>query len=198
MILINHIFSFLCYQDPSRSFVIADNLLPLCQRCTGLYIGMGLSFLWLLLSHHYKKGLPSRSILYVNIVCLLLMPVFGFHILDPGPEWRLWSGLIYGNAIVYLLLPAALIIYNKDKKFIYHPDYSTNSFWILFAFLNSIPFWFPIQSVWFYYVVLILILLGLLCIVIGVSVVTLSVLRKFTKSVIMKGFYYEFPENKYT
>jgi hypothetical protein len=119
------------------------------------------------------------------------MPIFGFHLLDPGPAWRLWSGLVYGNAIVSLLLPAALIIYNKDRRFSYHTDSSTTSFWIFFALLNSIPLWFPAQSVWFYYATLILMFVGLLSVVIGVLVVTVSLIRKFVQSAILKGFYYE-------
>ncbi len=172
-----YIFSFLCSQDASRSFTIAGHLMPLCQRCTGLYAGMGLSFLWLLVTRNHKKGLPPRSIVYVNIVCLLVMPIFGFHLLDPGPAWRLWSGLVYGNAIVSLLLPAALVIYYEDRRSDYHTDSSTTSFWIFFAFLNSIPLWFPVQSVWFYCAVQLLMLVGLLCIVIGVSAVIISSIK---------------------
>jgi len=59
----------------------------------------------------------------------LAMPIFGFHLLDPGPAWRLWSGLIYGNAIVSLLLPAVFIIYNQDRRFSKGTDPSTTSFW---------------------------------------------------------------------
>ena len=191
MNVIAYIFSFLCSQDPIRSFTIAGHLMPLCQRCTGLYVGMGLSFFWLLISHNHKKGLLTLSIVCVNIMCLLAMPIFGFHLLDPGPAWRLWSGLIYGNAIVSLLLPAALIIYSKNRKFIDHTNPSITSFWIFFAFLNSIPIWFPIQSSWFYFVVLLLIFVGLLCVVFGVSIVAVSIITRFAKSAILKGFYYE-------
>lgn len=192
-----YIFSFLCSQDASRSFTIAGHLMPLCQRCTGLYVGMGLSFIWLLLNRYHKKGLLPRSIVYVNILCLLAMPIFGFHLLDPGPVWRLWSGLIYGNAIVSLFLPAILIICNEERKFVDHTDFSTTSFWILFIFLNSIPIWFPVQSVWFYYAVLLLMLVGLLCVVFGVSAVTVSLIKVYVKLAILKGFYYERSENQY-
>ena len=190
MNVIVYIFSFLCNQNPFRSFMIADHLMPLCQRCTGLYTGMGLSLLWFLVSCNYNKGLPPREIIYVNIICLLLMPVFGFHFLDPGPAWRLWSGLIYGNAIVSLFLPAAFIIYNKNRRITSHKNSSTFSFWIFFAFLNSIPLWFPIQSVWFYYAEFILILLGLMCIVIGILIVIVFLMKRFVKFAIVKGFCY--------
>jgi len=190
------IFSFLCSQDASRSFAIAGHLMPLCQRCSGLYAGMGISFLWLL-SRNHKKDLPPRSIVYVNIVCLLAMPIFGFHLLDPGPAWRLWSGLVYGNAIVSLLLPAVFIICNEDIRSDYITNYSTTSFWIFFAFLNSIPLWFPAQSLWFYYAVLLLMLVGLLCVVFSVLAVIVFLIKAYVKLAIFKGSYYEHSKNQY-
>ncbi len=165
--------------------------MPVCQRCTGLYMGIGLTFLWLLLSRNDTKGFP---IVYVNIMCLLIMPVFGFHFLDPGPAWRLWSGLIYGNAIVTLFLPAVIIIYNKDRQHRSRKNFSTNSFWILFVFLNSIPFWFPFQSIWLYYATLLSAIAGMLGIVICILLVIVSLIKKFAKYVILKGFYYERPK----
>jgi len=158
---------------------------------------MGFSFLWLLVTRNHKKGLPPRSIVYVNIVCLLTMPIFGFHLLDPGPAWRLWSGLVYGNAIVSLFLPAILIICNEERKSVYHTDSSTTSFWIFFAFLNSIPLWFPVQSVWFYYAALLLVFIGLLGVVFGVSAVIIFLIKAYVKSAILKGFYYERSGNQY-
>jgi uncharacterized membrane protein len=178
MSLINYIFSFLCSQDPTRSFEIAGRLLPLCQRCTGVHLGLGISFIYLLATRHYKKGLPPKSILYVNIASLLIMPIFGFHLLDPGPAWRLWSGLIYGNAIAYLLLPATSIICKKGKVQGTYTRASISAFFILFAFLNSIPLWFPIQSGLFFYAVIILALIGLLCTLFCLASVTAILIRK--------------------
>jgi|GEM_PF-1649191 len=222
MTVVSYIFSFLCSQDPSRSFAIGGHLLPFCQRCTGLYLGLGITFIYLLVSRHYKKGLPPRSVIYVNIASLLVMPVFGFHLLDPGPAWRLWSGLIYGNAIASLLLPATSIIctgsrisqvsrlyrhFDRAKraeksiqtaKFhfpysrpIYEKQYegrvfgqytklSTFAFFVLFAFLNTLPIWFPIQSTFLYYTVLTLALIGLLCVLFCLVSVMAFLIKRMT------------------
>jgi len=185
MTVVSYIFSFLCSQDPSRSFVIAGHLLPFCQRCTGLYLGLGITFIYLLLSRHYKKGLPPTSVIYVNIASLLIMPVFGFHLLDPGPAWRLWSGLIYGNAIVSLLLPAASIICSRGKVWGQYTKPSTFAFFVLFAFLNTLPFWFPIQSGFFTYAVLTLALIGLLCVLFCLVPVMAFLIKKITVSLIL-------------
>jgi len=32
----------LCHHDPARTLVVADRLLPVCARCTGLYVGAAL------------------------------------------------------------------------------------------------------------------------------------------------------------
>ena len=185
---INYIFSFLCGQDASRSFAIAGQLLGFCQRCTGVYVGMGISFLYLLLSRQYRKGLPPLSILYVNIASLLIMPVFGFHIFDPGAAWRFWSGLIFGNAVVFLLLPAVSTILNEGRIIGHHTKTSTLCFFALFAFLNTIPLWFPIQSIYFYYAALGVSFTGLVCVLFCVIAITGFLIKKTVVLVNLKGF----------
>jgi len=106
------------------------------------------------------------------------MPVFGFHFLDPGSAWRLWSGLIYGNAVAYLLLPAASIICNQGRTFGQYTKVSTSSFFVLFAFLNTIPLWFPIQSSLFTYAVLTLAFTGLLCVLFCVVAVIVFLIKR--------------------
>jgi uncharacterized membrane protein len=195
MKVVSYIFSFLCNQDASRSFEIGGQLLPFCQRCTGVYVGMGISFVYLLLSDHYKKGLPRSSILYANIASLLIMPVFGFHLLDPGPAWRFWTGLVFGNAIAFLILPAASIIRKEGKASGYHTRVSTILFWVLFGFLNAMPFWFPIQSSYFYYVVVMVALIGLLCLLFCMVTITVFLTRKIVVYLILKGFSNECAKN---
>ena len=188
MSALNYLFSFLCSQDPLRSFTIEGHLLPFCQRCSGLYIGIGISFIYLLLSGHYKKGMPPRSVVYVNIASLLMMPVFGFHFLDPGPVWRFWSGLIYGNAVASLLLPATFVFCNRGRVFGQYTNFTTLKFFALFAFLNTMPLWFPIQSTFLYYVVLILASMGFFCVLSCLIALIVFLMKKMIVSLILKGF----------
>jgi uncharacterized membrane protein len=187
MSIINYIFSLLCSQDPLRSFAIDGHLLPFCQRCTGVYLGLGISFFYLLLSRHYKKGLPPASVIYINIASLLIMPLFGFHLLDPGPAWRFWSGLIYGNAIASLLLPATSIICNRGRAFGQYTKTSTLWFFVLFVFLNTIPLWFPIQSMLFYYLILMFAFTGLFCVLFCLIAITVFCVKRVIASLILKG-----------
>jgi hypothetical protein len=149
---------------------------------------LGISFVYLLVSRHYKKGLPPRGIIYVNVASLLMMPIFGFHFLDPGSAWRFWSGLIFGNAIASLLLPATSIVCNEGKVLGHYTKVSTFWFFVLFAFLNTIPLWFPIQSSFFYYAVLILAFVGLLCVLFCAVAVTTFLVKKTVVLLILKGF----------
>jgi hypothetical protein len=149
---------------------------------------MGVSFIYLLMGRYYKKGLPPRCIIYTNIASLLMMPVFGFHLVDPGPAWRLWSGLIFGNAIAFLLLPGASIICNGGNTLGQYTKVSTFSFFALFAFLNTIPLWFLAQSGYFYYTVIILTFVGLLCVLFCVIAVIASLMTKTVVFLILKGF----------
>jgi len=148
---------------------------------------MGVSFIYLLMGRYYKKGLPPRSILFVNVASLLAMPIFGFHLFDPGSAWRLWSGLIFGNAIAFLLLPGTSIICHEGKAFGQYTKLSTFSFFALFVFLNTIPLWFPVRSGYFNYAVLIFAFIGLLCVLFCILAVTAFLIRKMTVSLILKG-----------
>ena len=189
------LFSFLCHQNAARSFEIEGLLLPLCQRCTGVYVGMGISFIWLLANRYYKKSLLPRSIIYVNIVSVAIMPIFGFHLLDPGPGWRLWSGLIFGNAVAFLILPGSSLICNEGKVAKSYTRLSTLSFFVMFIFLNTIPFWFPIQSIYFYYMILTLIFIGLLCVLFCIVSILAFLAKKTLTLLILKGFRNEYTRN---
>lgn len=195
MSILRTIFSFLCHQNAERCFDIDGLLLPLCQRCTGVYVGMGISFIWLLANCYYKKGLPPRTVIYVNIVSSVIMPVFGFHLLDPGPGWRLWSGLIFGNAVAFLILPGSSLICNECKAAKSYTRLSTLSFFVVFIFLNTIPLWFPIQSSYFYYMILAFVLIGLLCVPFCIVSVLIFLIRKIVALLILKEFRNEYAGN---
>ncbi|MBP8304003.1 MAG: DUF2085 domain-containing protein [Phycisphaerae bacterium] len=180
---VHALFSLICHQDPDRSFTIAGTVLPCCQRCTGLYLGLAVGLMVQLLSASYKRGLPPKGILYTLIACLLVMPVFGFHLLDPGPGWRFWTGLIYGDALAYLLLPAVFTIATRGTAVGPYTPRSAMAFWAQFAFVNALPLWFPVQSAAFVYAVLALDLAGalgvILCLAVCLAVIVQTALGRF-------------------
>ena len=187
---VNYIFSFLCSQDALRSFAICDHTLPFCQRCTGLYLGLALTLIYLFATRHYKKGIPPRSILCTNIACIAVMVVFGFHFLDPGPAWRLWSGLLFGNAIAYLIFTGTWQFHKGPANSSYSRA-SILAFFAFFAFLNTIPLWFPLESVALYLLVNILALIGLIGPLICGLIVTGELIKRIIRFSVLKGVAHE-------
>jgi hypothetical protein len=50
--LLNHISSFVCHQDPTRTLTVASRMLMLCARCTGIYA----SFLFVWIGLHFAPA----------------------------------------------------------------------------------------------------------------------------------------------
>jgi uncharacterized membrane protein len=82
----------ICHQRPERSFHWADAQLPVCARCTGLYVGAALgAFLWLALARRYRS--PQRRAVLMSLIVAgtptaftaLTAWVGGF---DPPNVWR--------------------------------------------------------------------------------------------------------------
>ena len=122
--------------------MINGDVMPFCQRCTGVYLGLGITFIYLLLTRYYRRGSPSGGILLTNLASIAVMVVFGYHILDPGARWRLWSGLIFGNAVAWLVFPSAWELWAQSDC---TPRSPASGFWLLFVFLNTIPLWFTFE-----------------------------------------------------
>lgn len=182
MDLIWNIFSYVCGQTPDRSFHIAGEILPVCQRCTGLYIGMAMTYLLVFLNGSYRRGLPPRAILIANIACILIMPPFGYHLIDPGPQWRFWTGLIYGNALATLFTTAGFSLIRERETFTSHwSDKQSYHFWILLLLINLLPFIFPIQTKWCYTIATICITMGFFITITIITLVAGSLLWHLTQ-----------------
>ncbi len=151
----------MCGQTSFRSFCIAGHLLPVCQRCTGLYLGMTLAYLLLFSNSSFRAGLPPRSIIITCIISLLIMFPFGYHLIDPGPSWRFWTGLLFGNALGVLLSTAGFNLMTIKKSLSTNWNQSqTLQFWILLAVINLLPIFLPVQTSWCYVLFLSAIVIG--------------------------------------
>ena len=140
MDVVESLSSFFCCGNELRSFVVSGRALPFCQRCTGVYLGLGITFIYLLATRYYRRRSPRGVVLLTNLLCIGVMVVFGYHILDPGARWRFWSGLIFGNAVAWLVFPSAWELWaGSDCR----PRSVGAGFWLLLVFLNTMPLWFP-------------------------------------------------------
>jgi len=101
------IFGFLCTQDPAHTWAPGGDLLPVCQRCTGLYVGAAFALVLLL----RFRPLTDARYRWLHAIFLLIMTPFGFHLVPHGAVLRTTSGYWFGFGVVGLLwlLPEARI-----------------------------------------------------------------------------------------
>jgi uncharacterized membrane protein len=107
----------LCHRLPERSFIIAGHQLPLCARCTGMYLGMLIGAAFLLKRGRLRAArLPPKPIILTLIGFIGLMGIDGLNstisVLPDAPQlWhttnflRITTGTLYGLAISLLLPP---------------------------------------------------------------------------------------------
>lgn len=106
-----------CHQLGSHSLVIAGHQLPLCARCSGIYLGALVTLIMLIVLRPLAGGLPHPR------VAPLLIFMFGAMVFDglnstfeslPGAaflyettNWgRLITGALAGIALMFVLYPA--------------------------------------------------------------------------------------------
>ncbi|MBN2507138.1 MAG: DUF2085 domain-containing protein [Verrucomicrobia bacterium] len=110
MAIWQQVFGFVCGQNPAHAWAPGGEMLPLCQRCTGLYAGAAAALL-LQLALRLR---PGPRFLQTHGLFLLAMIPLGFRGMPDGPLVRTLSGLLYGFGVVSFLwllpgerLPAA-------------------------------------------------------------------------------------------
>jgi uncharacterized membrane protein len=104
-----------CHQIASHTLEIGGKLLPLCARCTGMYIGtlMALAFLANGKKHSLRPSLPKIILLAVLFLVFVvdgtnsMLSTF-FHVAPlypPSNLVRLGTGLAMGMILANILLP---------------------------------------------------------------------------------------------
>lgn len=107
----------ICHQIVARSFLIEADPMPLCARCTGIYLGVAAALILALVRGRVRVGrVPPLPILLVFGVFVAFMGIDGvnsyFHlfpgftgIYEPNNTLRLVSGMLCGIAVGTVLLP---------------------------------------------------------------------------------------------
>ena len=114
MNLLNHIGSFVCHQDPTRTMLLGTALLPLCARCAGIYASflfswIGLSIVprtrrWVLTSS--LEALPAIAFLATGLILSVAEAARYFSL---GSAERMFAGAAAGTGLALMLRP----IYNQ-------------------------------------------------------------------------------------
>lgn len=108
--LLIQIASLVCHQLPSKAFNLNELTMPLCSRCTGIYVGFLIALIFqLILGSQKRDKFPSLGVSLFNIFFILLMPIQALS--SQSLPWlnnnhlRFLTGLLFGGSINILFLP---------------------------------------------------------------------------------------------
>jgi len=113
----------ICHQLSHRTPVISGLHLPLCARCTGIYLGVVCGYLYILIRGKWRSGdlpNPPYGFILAGFICLTFIDGFTtFLKLRPESEYlRVLTGLFTGSALptfAYPLLIGEITDKTSDK-----------------------------------------------------------------------------------
>jgi uncharacterized membrane protein len=107
----------ICHQIPERSFHLGGHQLPLCARCTGIYMGAlaGFTVMWLT-GRKRPAGLPPTPITLIFVGFIVVLAIDGLnsyltffpgvpHLYEPQNWLRLTTGSLEGLALSAFVYP---------------------------------------------------------------------------------------------
>ena len=117
---LKHIFSYVC--GSPNIWSLGGQLLPFCQRCTGLYVGGVVAAVLYALFHPR----PTRRVLALHGILLLQMAPFGYHWVGQNGTVRTLAGQFFAFALIYFLAlnPAAQLGLWKTERSGQLPSYT--------------------------------------------------------------------------
>lgn len=107
----------ICHQIAAHSFLIDGVPMPLCARCTGIYLGVMTGLAILIVSGRRRvRRMPPINIMIVLGLFVALMGIDGVnsyatlipglpHLYEPNNTLRLFSGLLCGLALITIVFP---------------------------------------------------------------------------------------------
>jgi uncharacterized membrane protein len=106
-----------CHRIAVRSFFFGERQLPLCARCSGMYLGAMLALVYQAFLSPRRGGLPRRGVLWMLIFFVLAFVLDGLNsflsffpgaplLYTPANWLRLLTGTGMGIAIALALYPA--------------------------------------------------------------------------------------------
>lgn len=183
-----------CHRIDLRSFHLHDRPLPLCARCTGMYLGAVLGIFYQWLFGKTRSGMPSiaiwlglsvfviafgidgvNSYLHLSVMQQLLPGIPRLY--EPSNTLRLVTGTGVGLAIAAALVP----VFNQTvwAKIDHHPLLSDRSYMALVFLAALVDLLVMTESPWVLYPAAIISSLGVLLILTMVySMVWIMLLRK--------------------
>jgi uncharacterized membrane protein len=116
-----------CHQIPERTIHLAGQALPLCARCTGIYLGAMVGFVFILASGRGRSSImPPVRVLAVLLGFVVLFGVDGVnsyltffpgapHLYQPQNWLRLTTGTLHGLAISLIVMPVFAFTFWRES-----------------------------------------------------------------------------------
>ena len=105
-----------CHQIPERTLTAAGYYLPVCARCTGIYLGITVSVLYFIIRKRFYRGQPPNI---ATTICAAFS--FFFFMIDGGGSylglWQTnqWIRIVSGAFAGYALPIFFLLLLNFDS-----------------------------------------------------------------------------------
>ncbi|MCG9479145.1 MAG: DUF2085 domain-containing protein [Actinomycetia bacterium] len=147
----------LCHQNAYRSFAPNGLAMPVCSRCTGIYIAFLLSLIvMVVLDRRAKINLPPKKILWGMLAVLLVMgadvAVSTLQIYDSGNIIRFFTGFMFGWSLPLVLLPLKnLLLFRTGVNSYYLKSKTRWAAWASLGVLFMAAFYFsraPLFWLW--------------------------------------------------
>ncbi len=118
--LLNYLGSAICHQVSERCLVYKNLTMPLCARCTGIYLSFLISFIsCLILNRKYRDFISKRYVIF-GIISIILMGIEVFieffNLLSLTNQIRLLTGLLVGNFLGLISSTAFFRISKLNSK----------------------------------------------------------------------------------
>jgi uncharacterized membrane protein len=103
----------ICHQLPERSFFVGGEQLPLCSRCTGIYLGIFITLTFYFFTRfirHKKPSCPPHII--IGVISIIFVLLLVFNALSPlfniptNNILRFITGIFFGMSLPLFLIPA--------------------------------------------------------------------------------------------
>jgi len=102
--------SAICHQRPERSFRLFGHQMPVCARCTGIYVGAALAGIAVGVSSIRARRWPAVSVALASTVPSLLTLIYEWTTGDmPSNGLRAAAGLPMGAVASWLVLRASQV-----------------------------------------------------------------------------------------
>ncbi len=108
--LIKLFFTPLCHQIPERSFYLFGHPLPVCSRCTGIYMGFFIgSVLFPFIKIKINDVYPPKNILLIAVMPMGLDVLLNWiNILDTGLLIHFITGFIFSIIFSFYAIPGVM------------------------------------------------------------------------------------------